>query len=435
MSPSKNREAEPPNLAARDAAPSGYDAVHLRQLIAELQGSLSWRMTAPLRFIARPLFRARVPKTIPSAQAVTTQNGDPVTNGSPGSHGGAMTKIEVVENLETPTLGAVSNWYGVHPKFAHAALEMFVGVDYDRYIEDIHEFQARYKHLQIQLDYTLSTNTRGRDLAKQLREWGVPVDGGESRKSYLDVGVAYGGSLAAFASLGYDVTGIEISEKLGRLGRLNLESSGYAVETLIGDFLSDEILTGESKFDLITFCDVIEHVMDPEAALRKVCRLLKPGGMAYVAYPTKLSIPYVRADAHAQLFGLTLLDYYRARAAYTMYTGWPDFEVSDFYEPEWYLNTARSAGAQAEVVYDSSLQAPDVPGEIARLYAAFSEWTKSGAKKLDPLMRHEIMLETAKYSARMFQELSEHIARNSIDQFARKWIDQLTRILIRKPAA
>jgi hypothetical protein len=49
-------------------------------------------------------------------------------------------------------------------------------------------------------------------------------------------------------------------------------------------------------------------------------------------------------------------------------------------------------------------------------------------------MRHEIMRELAKYSARMFQEYSEHIAHNSIEQFARRWIDQLTRILIRKPA-
>jgi 2-polyprenyl-3-methyl-5-hydroxy-6-metoxy-1,4-benzoquinol methylase len=416
--------------------PSKNEAAELRRFVAELQSSLSWRITAPLRFIAKPLFRARAPKTVPLTEASRPQSADPATNGPLESHGGEMTKIDAIDNLATPTIGTVCKWYGVHPKFAHAALEKTVGIDYERNIGDIHEFRARYEHLQIQLDYTLSTNTRGRNLAQQLREWGVPVGRGlGSRKSYLDVGFAYGGSLAAFASLGYDVTGIEISETLGALGRLNLESSGQVVETQIGDFLSDEILTGEGKFDLITCCDVIEHVMDPETALRKVCRLLKPGGIAYVAYPTKLSIPYVRADAHVQLFGLTLLDYFRARAACAMYTGYPWYEVSDFYEPEWYLNTIRSAGAHGEMVYDSSLPAPDVPGEIALLYASFSEWAKSGAKKLDPLMRHEITLELAKYSARMFQEYSEHIARNAVDQFARKWIDRLTRILIRKPSS
>ena len=33
----------------------------------------------------------------------------------------------------------------------------------------------------------------------------------------------------------------------------------------------------------------------------------------------------------------------------------------------------------------------------------------------------------------MFQEYADHIASNSLDQFAKKWIDPLTRILIRKP--
>jgi len=431
-----NREDELRKTAERDAAPGGHEAADLRRLVAELQSSLSWRITAPLRFIAKPLFRARAPKTVPPAKINSGPAGEPVTNPPAKNHEDGMMKIDAIDSLATPTLGAVSNWYGVYPKFAHAALETFVGADYDRNIGDIHEFLTRYERHRIQLEYTFSTNTRGRNLATQLGEWGVPVGSNwKPHKSYLDVGFAYGGSLAAFASLGYDVTGIEISEKLATLGRLNLESAGYSVDTRIGDFLSDEILTGERRFDLITCIDVIEHVMDPEAALRKICRLLKPGGTAYVAYPTKLSIPYVRADAHAQLFGLTLLDYYRARAAYTMYTGWPEFEVSDFYEPEWYLNTARTAGVQAELVYDSSVAAPDVPGEIAALYAAFSEWSRSGARKLDPLMRHEIMRELAKYSARMFQEYSEHIAHNSINQFSRKWIDQLTRILIRKPSA
>jgi hypothetical protein len=50
-------------------------------------------------------------------------------------------------------------------------------------------------------------------------------------------------------------------------------------------------------------------------------------------------------------------------------------------------------------------------------------------------MRHEITREFTRYSARLFQEYGEHIAQNSLDQFARKWLDPLTRILIRKPLA
>jgi 2-polyprenyl-3-methyl-5-hydroxy-6-metoxy-1,4-benzoquinol methylase len=343
-----------------------------------------------------------------------------------------MTKADAIDNLKSPTLGAVCKWYGVHPKFAHAVLETFAGAGYDRNIDDIPRLLDRYESIRPHLEYALSANTRSRDVAKKLSQWGVALDG-PAPKSYLDIGCAYCGFLIHLASRGYEVAGIEIDEKFGRLGRLNLEISGCPADFRMGDFLSPGILPGESMFDLITCNDVIEHVSDPAQCLQKICRLLRPGGTAYLAFPNKLSITNVRSDAHFQRFGITLLDYFRARAAYTMYSDYPHYEVSDFYEPEWYVNTARSAGAEAEVVYDSSV--PDVPGEIAALYGAFAEWAKSGSKKLDALMRHEITLELSKYSARMFQAYSEHIAHNSIDQFAKKWIYSPTQILVRKPLA
>ena len=67
-------------------------------------------------------------------------------------------------------------------------------------------------------EYTFTTNDRGRQLVQQLKDWGVPIaDGNGPRKAHLDVGFAYAGSLSAFSNLNYDVTGIEISEKFGRL--------------------------------------------------------------------------------------------------------------------------------------------------------------------------------------------------------------------------
>jgi SAM-dependent methyltransferase len=230
------------------------------------------------------------------------------------------------------------------------------------------------------------------------------------------------------------VAGIEIDEKFGRLGRLNLEASGCPADFWMGDF-ADDIIPGDRKFDLITCNDVIEHVSDPAACLQKICRMLKPGGTAYIACPNKLAMLNVRSDAHFQLFGLTLLDHFRAYAAYTMYADSTFYRVSDFYEPEWYVNTARSAGAEAEVVFDSAVPEPDVPAEIAMLYTAFSEWSREGSKKLSSLMRHEIMREFAQYSARMFQEYSEHVAHKSIDQFAKKWIYSPTQVLVRMPPA
>lgn len=272
---------------------------------------------------------------------------------------------------------------------------------------------------------------RGRALSARLAEWGLDIDA-EGPKSYLDIGCAYGGFLIAFAERGYDVTGIELDEKFGRLGRLNLEASALPPRIFMGNFLTDVIEEGR-QFDLITCNDVIEHVADPAGCLRKICAMLKPGGAAYIASPNKLSIPNVRADVHFQRFGLTLLDYFRARAAYTMYSDCPDYTVSDFYEPEWYVNTAQTAGAEAQVVYDSSMPRLDAGAEIAALYAAFSEWEQSQAKRLDPLMEYEIRREFANYTARMTRAYEEHVRHNAAADFYRTWIDPLTRVIIRKP--
>jgi 2-polyprenyl-3-methyl-5-hydroxy-6-metoxy-1,4-benzoquinol methylase len=348
--------------------------------------------------------------------------------------GSEMTKLDAIDNLAAPTLAAVSKWYGIHPKFAHAVLKAFVGVDYDRNIDDIHKLFERYQPLQIKLEYALSANVRGRDLAKQLSQWGVVLNGPRP-KSFLDIGCAYAGFLIHFASLGYDVAGIEIDETFGRLGKLNLEVSGCPADFWMGDFLSDDLIPAERKFDLITCNDVIEHVSEPAVCLQKICRMLKPGGVAYVACPNKLAMLNVRSDAHFQCFGLTLLDYFRARDAYFMYSDTSQYRVSDFYEPEWYVNAARSAGVEAEIVYDSAVPEPDVPAEMAMLYTAFADWARTGSKKLDPLMRHEITRELANYSARMFQAYSQHVAHHSVDQFAKKWIYSPTQLLVRKPSA
>jgi len=341
-----------------------------------------------------------------------------------------MTEAKAID-LTVPTLRTVCGWYHLHPKFAHAVLETFIGADYDRNYDDIHQLLERYAKFRIHLEYALSANVRAQDLAKQLVRWGVKLDG-PGPKSFLDIGCAYAGFLIHFASRGYQVAGIEIDEKFGRLGRLNVETAGCRADFWMGDFLAD-VIPPDRQYDLITCNDVIEHVADPAACLQKICRMLKPGGTAYVACPNKLAMLNVRSDAHFQCFGITLLDYFRARDAYFMYSGNSLYRVTDFYEPEWYVNTAKSAGVAAEIVYDSAVPEPDVPGEIAMLYTAFADWSRSSSQKLDPLMRHEITRELASYSARMFQSYSEHVAHNSVDQFARRWIYSPTQLLVRKP--
>jgi glycosyltransferase involved in cell wall biosynthesis len=53
--------------SAADA--SSIEAANLRRLVTELQSSLSWRITAPLRFLTKPLFRALAPAPGPRPPA------------------------------------------------------------------------------------------------------------------------------------------------------------------------------------------------------------------------------------------------------------------------------------------------------------------------------------------------------------------------------
>lgn len=41
----------------------------------------------------------------------------------------------------------------------------------------------------------------------------------------------------------------------------------------------------ENNFDVITMFDVVEHLYNPVDALKKICRLLKPGGVVYLLTP------------------------------------------------------------------------------------------------------------------------------------------------------
>jgi hypothetical protein len=65
LSTSEKRLAAENPLLSSGANTSAYEAAALRRLVTELQSSLSWRITAPLRFLTKPLFRALAPKVAP----------------------------------------------------------------------------------------------------------------------------------------------------------------------------------------------------------------------------------------------------------------------------------------------------------------------------------------------------------------------------------
>jgi SAM-dependent methyltransferase len=91
-----------------------------------------------------------------------------------------------------------------------------------------------------------------------------------------DIGTGSGSMLARAASLGYEASGIDFDGPLVEW----LRGQGYPVDCV--DASSDRFPWGDSSIDVVTCCDVIEHLIDPFHALAEARRILKPGGWCFV---------------------------------------------------------------------------------------------------------------------------------------------------------
>ena len=94
----------------------------------------------------------------------------------------------------------------------------------------------------------------------------------------LEVGSASGYFLNA-ARVDFDVSGLEPSQWACALAR-----ERYKLDVHAESLESTERFPDES-FDVVALIDVIEHLSDPQAAIRKAARLLKPGGILYLVTP------------------------------------------------------------------------------------------------------------------------------------------------------
>jgi len=88
--------------------------------------------------------------------------------------------------------------------------------------------------------------------------------------------------LGAFANLGLEVHGVEVSERAAR-------GADSRAEIHVADRLSDVRLTSES-FDRVVIWHVLEHLVDPRETLLEVNRILKPGGQVVIAVPNFSSL-------------------------------------------------------------------------------------------------------------------------------------------------
>jgi 2-polyprenyl-3-methyl-5-hydroxy-6-metoxy-1,4-benzoquinol methylase len=108
----------------------------------------------------------------------------------------------------------------------------------------------------------------------------------------LDVGTGFGFFLAEMKDKGWDVTGIEISQKA-------MDYARYVFGLTIHPGPMEKVGFPDNYFDAVTGFYVIEHLPYPMVFLRECHRILKPGGLLLLRYPHTTPIKNL-----LQIFGI-----------------------------------------------------------------------------------------------------------------------------------
>jgi methionine biosynthesis protein MetW len=132
----------------------------------------------------------------------------------------------------------------------------------DRALEDLYEAKAR--------TYAAFGNGVVADHALRL----LPAGG-----SALDLGCASGGLLALLRPHAAHLAGLELSATAARA------AAEVADEVVQGALEDPDLPFAAGGFDLVVLADVLEHLVDPQAALRRAAGWCRPGGAVLVSVP------------------------------------------------------------------------------------------------------------------------------------------------------
>ncbi|PID61485.1 MAG: bifunctional 3-demethylubiquinol 3-O-methyltransferase/2-polyprenyl-6-hydroxyphenol methylase [Gammaproteobacteria bacterium] len=111
-------------------------------------------------------------------------------------------------------------------------------------------------------------------------EWVAKHAGGLDGKRVLDIGCGGGMFAEAMASLGAEVTGIDLATGAIEAARLHALDSGLDIDyrEMPAEALASE---APASFDVVTCLELLEHVPDPGSIVTAAATLAKPGAPVY----------------------------------------------------------------------------------------------------------------------------------------------------------
>jgi SAM-dependent methyltransferase len=116
--------------------------------------------------------------------------------------------------------------------------------------------------------------------ANARRDWIDPMPVDRDLKA-LELGCGSGATGALALSQGKCGAWVGIE----RHGPAAAMAAGVLTEVIVGDVDSLDIPHAEESFDLLVMGEVLEHLPDPEATLRRLTRFLRLGGVALASTP------------------------------------------------------------------------------------------------------------------------------------------------------
>ena len=104
--------------------------------------------------------------------------------------------------------------------------------------------------------------------------------------SIMDIGCGSAGLLYLARKEGWDIHGMELTEKAARD---IYEDQG--IEIIVANFLEYDNPEGR-EYDVVVLRHVLEHLPDSLLAMRQIGRLLRPNGLALLEFPNTGSVSY-----------------------------------------------------------------------------------------------------------------------------------------------
>jgi SAM-dependent methyltransferase len=155
-------------------------------------------------------------------------------------------------------------------------------------------------------DYRKGAEAHSYRMWSELKAY-MPLDRVQPRR-VLDVGCATGGFLVAASKDGWEALGVELAPDAVEIARNEL-----GLEVYHGDLTHPALR--RSTFGLVTMWHVLEHVLDPVAALKRSYELLRPGGQLFIELPSWNSLGRIaRGSSWARLVPPEHLNYFTAQS-------------------------------------------------------------------------------------------------------------------------